>query len=143
MFESLQTESNFCSYLVDRINKLIPMCKAVRATTRIKNLTDTSDTLKDIPTIELMNGKKIYITRYRVSNSGYYSPWSTFMKVNIIAFSVDEGRQYFDVFKDKKKGGNYYFYERDKYYKNLSIVNFMKVVNELVVEDLVNLVSAE
>ncbi len=150
MHVSPQAEWNLCSYLVDRMNKLMPMCKAVMKETQVKSLNNTGGS-KNIPTIELMNGKKIYITHHRVCYSGYYNSPSTLMLINMIAFSVDEGKQYFDVFKEQKSGKNYYFYEIDKYsfyelsnnnlmgvyYKNLSIVNFMSVVSELVVEDLV------
>ncbi len=148
----MKKELNLCSYLVDRMNKLMPMCKAKVTVTRMVSGENNIEE-RDIPTIELMNGKKIYITQYSTYGDKYRnSQYSLNYEKYYIAFSVN---QLWFIFKpfismvniDYNKFNNNYVMsseynfdsiEAKNNYENLSIMNFMKVVSGMVVNDLVN-----
>ncbi len=135
MYTSPEKEWNLCGYLVDRINKLIPMCKAVRTTTLMRSGRDEEDP-KEIATIVLMNGKKIYITNYKIINDRVYNCWTTWT-LKHITFCIDGGKHI--VFYNFD-GFDYNFYKYNNY-KELSISIFMQAVSELISNDVVTLIE--
>ncbi len=117
--------NDFTAYLVRRINKLMPMCKPVRV------LVTLSPSDRRYPSIEAMNGKKIYIELMNGKKIYIY-----INKQDEIGFMAEDYEQDFYLVNDIFRNFNGERYRIFDNYKDLSMVNMIKVVNELVINDL-------
>ncbi len=140
--ESIEKELDLCHYLTNLINKLIPMSNAVNSIKTMSNAMPSKNGEEaEIATITLMNGSEIYITGHNIFKGQFYenpvTVNSTAYRIGFAFYNVDGSKSSNDEWKAfSKKDRLTYDFNKENNYKDLDMIDFMKVVTVLVIDDL-------